>query len=160
MASLGELLKAIKLPPMYLLAISLISGVLLRAPKEFIAALTPFRPWIWVVFVAFSILFVVQLLWRLLSMAYMRITAMNALRSLSPDEKEALRPFILERTRTQYFELGDGVMNALERAGIVERSDVGNPVEYPYTIKAWAWKYLHQHKRLLDISEPSSFGSE
>lgn len=68
------------------------------------------------------------------------------LRSLTPEERDVLRPYIQNDTRTQYLKLESGIVSGLQSVGIIYRSaNIGNLGGWAYNIQPWAWDYLKEH---------------
>lgn len=81
----------------------------------------------------------------------------DSLQRLSAEEKAYLRGYILDNTKTQYFEVTDGVVQGLVAAKILYRSAsiTGRYSKsyipmIAYNIQPWAWEYLNKHPELLD----------
>jgi hypothetical protein len=74
------------------------------------------------------------------------------LRALTPAEREALRRYVYEDNRTQYFDIQDGVAQGLVHAKIIYRaSNLGSTMGgFAYNVQPWAWEYLQAHRDLLD----------
>lgn len=76
------------------------------------------------------------------------------LHNLTEDEKDLLRRYTQNGTRTQYFPIGDGVVRGLEVAGIIYipgGSMVGSLLTgVAYNLKDVAWDYLQKHPEVLD----------
>jgi hypothetical protein len=77
------------------------------------------------------------------------------LKNLTDDEKRILIPYIENKSRTQYYEISDGVANGLEIKKILYRaSSVGaNYTEFPYNIQDIAYDYLAGHPELLKLGK-------
>jgi hypothetical protein len=73
------------------------------------------------------------------------------LRTLTPAEKQVLRGYIDRNTKTQYFQLEDGVVSGLQRCGFLYRpTSMGRMVSgFAFNIKPWVWNYLKAHPELL-----------
>lgn len=73
------------------------------------------------------------------------------LHDLTPDERQVLRAYIENDTRTQYLDLQDGVAQGLAQARIIYRaSTLGTLTSFAYNMQPWAWDYLRAHPELLD----------
>jgi len=77
------------------------------------------------------------------------------LKNLTPDEKDILKGFIDQNTRTQNLSVGDGVVMGLTHEAIIYRSaPIGSPAPgtayFDYNIQPWAWKFLQKNADLLD----------
>lgn len=75
------------------------------------------------------------------------------LHSLTEDEKDCLRPYIEQQTRSQCFSMHDGVAMGLQQRKIIVRiSSIGLPgsnFSFPFQIQPWAWEYLNKHPELV-----------
>ena len=162
-------LELLKLGPRYLmplaLFIALFCGILLFGPKEFLQRIGAFevaedhRSWIGVIFLAsFSLLLVcigvyaVQKGKRWLFRIQSRRIVKERLHSLTEDEKQILRYYIYEKTKTNVLQIGDGIVNGLESSRIIFRStNAGSLIGgFSYNITDFAWDYLNKNQRLLD----------
>lgn len=77
---------------------------------------------------------------------------MGVLRDLSEDERDLLREYIHNNTKTQSFPISHGVASGLECQGVLFRaSNASHPgsVSFPYNIQPWAWHRLKKHPELL-----------
>lgn len=76
------------------------------------------------------------------------------LRDLSATEKAALKPYLEERTKTQYFVLADGVANGLEARKILFRAaSMGDMISgFAFNLQPWVWDELNKHPELLDLT--------
>lgn len=73
------------------------------------------------------------------------------LQSLNPTEKEILRYYIYNQTRSQSLPVQDGTVNALQREKIIIRgSSLGSIRGFDFIIQPWAWEYLNKYPGLLD----------
>lgn len=74
------------------------------------------------------------------------------LQSLNPTEKNILRYYIQNQTRSQQLRIQDGTINALQREMIIILgSSLGSPLYgFDFIIQPWAWEYLNKHPELLD----------
>ncbi len=79
-------------------------------------------------------------------------TLRGRLHSLSESERRILRGYIDEGSRTQYFELSDGVVRELERFQILWRpSELSQAfTSFAFNIQPWAWDHLQEHPELLE----------
>ena len=84
------------------------------------------------------------------------------LRSLTPEEKGFLVPFIFDNEATRYASMESGVVGGLLAQGIIYRSSsVGtSSFTFPYNLQSWARRELAKQRWLLhmDDSEPSPKG--
>lgn len=163
----SKVLDALRLSPKHLVAISLVSGVLLLSPSQFVTRLgldsfvSSYKVWISLVFFASSALLVSELLekvWLKGKQKYEQkkflTSAQERLKHLTLEEKLILANYIYNQTKTQYFEMENGVINGLNQAGIVYlASSMGNAfVGFAFNIQPWAWKYLNANKELLKFT--------
>lgn len=74
------------------------------------------------------------------------------LNNLSPEEKALLKKYIDAETKTQYFDLQDGVAAGLKAVGILYRpTDMGDlEVGFAFNIQPWAWDHLRSNPQLLE----------
>jgi len=73
------------------------------------------------------------------------------LQSLNPTEKQILRYYIQNQTRSQSLPFQDGTVNSLQREKIIIRgSSLGSIRGFDYIIQPWAWEYLNKCPELLD----------
>jgi hypothetical protein len=79
------------------------------------------------------------------------------LKNLTNDEKLILIPYIKENSRTQYYEISNGVANGLEEKKILYRSSVigARYTKFSYNIQDIAFDYLMKHPELIKISQGS-----
>lgn len=77
------------------------------------------------------------------------------LHCLTKQEKEILKRYIFNETRTDYFNCNDGVIKGLEIESIIFRSSNVSSMSYgtfsfSYNIQPWAWDYLNKNTDLLE----------
>ena len=164
----SKLLEAIKLPPKYLVPICLASGFLLFGKPSYVALLgldsfvDSYRPWIGLVFILslpLLLLEVLQRIWSWLSRKYKniksRFAARHRLEHLTQEEKEILREYIFNQSKTQVLDLADGVVQGLVHAKIIDQaSPLGSLADgFAYNIQPWAWNYLNKNKHLLSDTD-------
>jgi hypothetical protein len=76
---------------------------------------------------------------------------LKRLHGLTENEKQILRFYIYNETRTNYLRIDDGVVQGLVSAGIIYRAAfMGNPFEFAHNISDFAWDYLHENIGLLE----------
>jgi len=76
----------------------------------------------------------------------------QSLHSLSSEEKEYLNRYISNNTKTQYFDVRDGIACGLVGSHIIYRSsNLGHAGtwNFAHNIQPWAWEYLQKNKHLL-----------
>jgi hypothetical protein len=161
----GKLVEWIKLSPRHYIAVSLASGALLFLPPRAIQTLgldqfrTTYRGWIGAVFILSSALLLshpmallgaqVSEWWK--ERAFLR-SGRKRLKRLTPPEKEVLRRFIREKTRTQTLNFMDGVVAGLEQARILYRARNVGTMDggFAYNLQPWAWDQLQENQQLLE----------
>ncbi|WP_018404019.1 superinfection exclusion B family protein [Marinobacter gelidimuriae] len=73
------------------------------------------------------------------------------LQRLNPTEKDILRYYIHNQTRSQSLPIQDGTVNGLQREKIIIRgSSLGSLRGFDFIIQPWAWEYLNERPELLD----------
>ncbi len=74
------------------------------------------------------------------------------LRNLTPEEKEILRGYIEDNTKTQKLDMLSGVVNGLVQENVIyQASPIGEILGgCDYNIQPWAWNYLQKNKHLLE----------
>lgn len=160
----SKLSEWLKLKPRYLVALALICGILLLSPERFVTFLglqgivASYRGWIGATFIISNILLLVHIAaylgdpierrindWRFVLVHSQR------LRDLSPGEKDMLKRFVDQDTRSQDLNISDGVAQGLVRKRILIRvSNLGDAGGwFAHNIQPWAWNYLKKHPDLL-----------
>jgi len=133
-----------------------VSAFLLFSPERILeklslnALIQNYRPWIAIVLVATSTLIlvtiadgIIKLLKRWWRRRCFHIGIQEKLDNLTEQEKQILRPYIYDQTKTQKFGLDNGVVQGLVSAGVLYRSvKAGNPLSWPHNINEHAWNYL------------------
>jgi len=80
--------------------------------------------------------------------------ATERLHNLTAEEREILRGYIGNGTKTQLLDIQSGVVNELEEVFIIYRSsNIGHLSGWSYNIQPWAWDYLNKHLELLFSNE-------
>jgi hypothetical protein len=161
---IGRLVEWIKLSPRHLVPLSLFTGFILFAPERWLAVfgivglVSDYRPWFGATFLLSMALLISAALTMLYGWAKAKREERAFLRSrrerlhhLSEPEKEILRCYIEDQTRTQYLPMSDGVVGGLVVERILFRaSSLGQSFDYfAYNIQPWAWDYLNKHRKLL-----------
>jgi hypothetical protein len=137
---LSRYLDWIKLSPRYLLPIAVFTGFILFAPQELLARfglvswLSEYRPYFGLVFLLSATLLLSAALVALYNWVMegrrqrARMKQMQQrLHKLAEPEKEILRRFIYNRTKSQMLNMADGTVGSLEAQQIIFRSSsVGN----------------------------------
>lgn len=164
MIEVEKLLEALKLPVRVFVGLALATGVLLYAPEGFVHTLgleelrAEHRMWTGLVFLGSCAVAGVALglpVWNVVRTQvrnrWLAFRGRKYLHKLSPGEKEVLRGYIHQDTKTQVFWPGDGNVQELKAQGIVRRAgNVGFTSGFSYNIQPWAWDYLQRHPELLD----------
>lgn len=165
---LGEIvapiLEALKLAPRYLVVVGVFAAFLLFSPPEFLKyiALDEFsknyRTALGLAFVASVVLLSVSGVvglgkgirsWWRRRQHYRRV--IERLSSLTEDEKQILRFYVAERTKTNMLRIDDGVVQGLVAKGIIFRAaSTGNIIEgFAHNISEFAWNYINAHPYIL-----------
>src|SRR6266508_5515654 len=132
---LSKAFDALKLSPKYLVPISVATGFLLFATTDVLNKLglnerkTKYTAWIGGIFLGSTTLLMSHAVIAALSWVKNKIGSSFAIRkskkrlhSLTLEEKEILRGFILGQTKTQYLDLENGVVRGLEMGIVIYRS--------------------------------------
>lgn len=74
------------------------------------------------------------------------------LSSLSLEEKKILKQYINKGTKTQYFDISNGVISNLVTMDIIFRASITSKKGFffAYNIQPWAWNCLNENKKILD----------
>jgi len=159
-----SLLEFLRLAPRYLVALAVITGFLLFNSEQMLNRLGVFefaqknRPWLGLTFIACTTLFGVSVLidvfhwirtWWRKRRFFQRI--IHRLHRLTEDEKQILRFYFANQTRSNVLRIDDGVVQGLVNDGIIYRSaSLGNMLEgFAHNINDIVWDYLHVHPHLL-----------
>lgn len=155
----------LKLPQRVLWALLIIAGLVLWGPEWFVSGLglgqfiDTYRMYLGVVFLLFLAATLPTPVNWVASKGLEKIkghrhkAAREArLHDLSGDEKEVLRYYIKNNTRTQTLDLADGVAPALESARIIYRASSVSQgyTDFAYNIQQWALDYLREHPEVLN----------
>ena len=144
-------------------AVAMFAGLLLFGPEGMIAGMglrgirDDYRPWFGVALLAVGSLLCVEVASGTGGWFKQRIVwwlnlrrLKQRLHDLTPAEREALRGYIENDTRTQYFNPQNGVAQGLVHATIIYRaSSLGSIEGFAYNMQPWAWEYLRAHPELL-----------
>jgi hypothetical protein len=165
-AFLSKISDWLKLSPRYLFPISLVTGFVLFASADILdlfginPLVTQIRPYLGFIFLLATALLITNLCIAIYTWAnskYQKALNMRMLqgrlRALTDDEKRILQYYISKQTRTQYLPLLDGVVSGLELEGVIFKSvnSARDLDRWAYNIQPWAWRYLNEHKKLLEI---------
>jgi hypothetical protein len=158
------LLEALKLAPRYLVSLSVIAAFFLFGSGKWLKGLgvdefaKHYRQWIALTFIITSTLFAADRCiaicgWIRYKVLVGKFTKrrLERLHSLTEDEKQILRFYISQQTKTNVLRYDDGVVQGLESAGVIRRSStLGTLMEgFAYNITDFAWNYLNEHHELL-----------
>jgi hypothetical protein len=155
----------IKLPTKTLAALCIVCGILIFSGEGALdnfglkTFVKEYRAYLGVGFLVTLALTVVNSLaavWKFIypwiAEAYWIRLGRKRLRSLNPTEKEILRYYIQNQTRSQTLPIQDGTVNALQKEKIIIRgSSLGSLHGFDFIIQPWAWEYLNEHSELLDL---------
>jgi hypothetical protein len=73
------------------------------------------------------------------------------LKNLSGDEKGVLKSYFKKDTKSQIYDVSDGIVAGLARKEILfHATSYGFGDEMSCNIEEWAWEYLKEHPQLLD----------
>lgn len=154
----------LKISSTHLFAIAAAAAVLLFSPLPVLSALglaqfvAYFRMWIGfallicgAVLVARGLASVIALVKTRSQRSRMMKRKQARLHKLTPDEATVLAGYLGDETRTQYFQLTNGVVQGLLAEGIVFRvSTEGSWLRgFAYNIQPWAMDYLTAHPELV-----------
>jgi len=149
------------LTPKLMLPVCILSAFLLFSPAHLIAAigLSQFvagnRAWIGLSFLASASLLISHCartyLPRGIKVLNLARKRRFRARALSEDEKQLIRGYINNNTRTLYYTLDDGVVSGLVREGFLERAtSVSNrETAFAFNITDWAYEYFTDHRELI-----------
>jgi len=155
----------IKLSPRYLLPICIFAGFVVFAPPQVLSIfglidmVSRYRPWFGLAFLLSAALLASSAVFafyefmkkKRLEEAVRKHRRLR-LHQLTEDEKELLRGYIHNQTRTQYLSMSDGRVGQLQTEKIIFRaSNLGDYLDgFAYNIQPWAWEYLNDHPEVLD----------
>jgi len=159
------LLEFLKLAPRYLIALVIVGALLLFSPESFLGrmGMTGFmqehRGWVGLVTVLSLVLFLVDrtiAIYRGVERGRTRRAGekriSRRLDDLTEREKQVLRYYINNKTKTNVLDMSCGVVEGLADAGIIARasyySDVGT--FFAYNMTEFAWAYLKERPHLLE----------
>ena len=144
-------------------AMWLFTGIIVFLPFSWVNALgiadivVRYQSWFKLGFVASSVLCIVHAVALALSKTpslYKRWAIKRKLHHLSSSERQVLKTFIEQDTKTQMFKVTDGIVGGLERAGMLYRaSDWMKGSRIAFNMSDWVWDYLKKHPYLLDIDD-------
>ncbi len=168
LAEIGNLiLECLKLAPRYIIAIGLVAGMILFGPDNLIkkCGLAEFaqnyRSVLGIAFLGSIALgcigtcrWIFSQIQSLIWDRKVREHITKRLHSLTEDEKQILRYYIVKQTRANTLRADDGVVQGLVSDHIIYMSaSLGSLVEgFAHNINDIAWDYLNEHRELLDGS--------
>ncbi len=164
----------VKLSPKHLTSILIATSLILFGPLDLLKKigldkiLDDFKLWvglIWIDSLSLLMVYPIEYLIKLGRKKFMLFVLIESrkkrMNSLTPKEKDILRSYLENDSRTQAFPIQDGAVIELCNESILSRvSDIGYTGSYlfPFNIEPWAWNYLKNNSDLLD--ELSSVKSE
>lgn len=162
---LKDSLEWLKTSPRYFVPILLACTFLLFSPTEWLdlIGLKTFRensnPYLGLVFVASLALVVTGALWSVAAILevryrnYKRLSSAKArLKFLTLEEKKVLRLYLEKETRTQTFDIENGVVSGLVSAKILYPAvHHGDMFAFPINMEFLIWKYLREHPELVAV---------
>lgn len=160
----SKFLDWIKLPTKTLTGLCIVFGILIFSTEPTLEKfglklfVTDFRAYLGVGFLvtlALTVVNCVSATWKFIypwvAQAYWISGGKKRLQSLNPTEKEILKYYIQNQTRSQNLPIQNGTVNALEREKIILRgSSLGTMHGFDYIMQPWAWEYLNKHPELLN----------
>jgi hypothetical protein len=157
--------KLIKLSPRYLAGVCFASSVILFAPIDLADKLgvskfaDDYRFWIGVIFLLSAGLLISALVSRPASLISIfvrdklwRSKIQGYLKTLTEEEKQIIRFYFLEETKTNYLRVSNGVAQGLVAHGVIcQVATHGSAVDgHAFNITDPAWDYLQEHRNLLE----------
>ncbi|RYF81156.1 MAG: hypothetical protein EOO29_11495 [Comamonadaceae bacterium] len=161
---LSGLVEAAKLAPRYFAPIGAVAGLLLFVPQQWLQKVgvaqlaEDHRPVIGVAFLFCMAVLALAAAGRVAKWigAWLRArrrqrVLLERLAQLTEDEKQILRYYVSQQTRTNYLRVDDGVVQGLVGIGAIYRSSsMGGLLDgFAFNITAAAWKHLHENHALL-----------
>lgn len=161
----SKLIEWVKLKPRYFFLVAFATGVVLFAPSEVIkrlgvaAFIAEYRGWVGLVFLfsfaallSYGIAYIgAAVMARLQEWRLVR-DGRKYLTTLSPPEREILRRFIHDNTKTITLDISSGVHAGLQAKRVIYRPTTLSRqyTDFDFNIQPWAWDYLRKHPYLLD----------
>lgn len=165
MITVQSLVQLLQLRPRHWIAVAAVGAALLFLPDPVRQALgvrqlaDNYRQWIGLVVVVSVVLLAIhggvqmqRVQGNLVRVRKAQDRLLERLHTLTEAEKQILRFYLAQQTKTNTLRFQDGVVQGLVAAGILYRaSNVGNLIEgVDYNIAEFAWEYLHQNQGLLN----------
>jgi hypothetical protein len=162
--SIKSTIEVLKLAPRYLAALAVIAGALIFFPAEWLAVLglqafsIEHRAWIGLALLgSVGICSVSALIWvgesirGAIRRRGVRRFVCDKLNRLTEDEKQILRYYFANGTRSNTLRINDGVVQELVACRIIRRSaQFGNLLEgFSHNISDFAWDYIHENPGVL-----------
>lgn len=159
------LLELLKLAPRYFVLIAVVAAALLFMPSEWLDRIgvsklaAENKQWLGLTLLVSSALwcgYVISTFWdsikRLLNRRKNQLRVIKKLQYLTEGEKQILRYYVAENTRTNVLKVNDGVVQGLVASRIIYRAaSIGDLIEgFAHNITDLAWDYLHLHPEVLD----------
>ena len=164
-----QILAWIKLPKDLAWPIVIVSALLLWGPDAFKDGLglnlfiAEYRKWIGVVFLFFLVVgllpvvpFFVRLVKDKHKINQQILWSKNRLKDLTSGEKEILKYYIVNNTRSQDLDIQNGEVSKLISDGFLypasnmSYGDRRGSFTFPININDWTWDYLRKERELLD----------
>lgn len=154
----------LKLKPVNIFPVIIFTGILLFAPKSWHNAfrlatfIDNYCQWLYVAFIASISLLsphvFIYINTKVSDFKYNR-GVIFYLQTLTKDEINILKPYIIKKSRTQQLDIRDGVVTGLAEAQIIySSSEIGHlDSGFSFNINKRAWDYLNKHKRLLGLKQ-------
>jgi len=164
MPTLEQITEALKLAPRYLVAVAIFCGIFLFLPENISKQLgvleftRNYRQWLGIAFLAcISLLSVtggleiIGVIRNRSHVAQLKKRMLQRLQCLTEEEKQILRFYLAQQSKTNTLRTDDGVVNGLVAHGIIYiAANHGNLIEgFAHNINEVAWDYLHEHPELL-----------
>jgi len=161
---LKSAIEIFKLSPRYFMVIGTFDAFLLFGPEKFLARLglnkftEDYRTWLglsFIVSISFVFIYIlneiVTFFGSIINKRKFRKSVIARLRKLTEDEKQILRFYFSNNTRSNVLKVDDGVVQGLVSDGIIYRSvTLGNLLEgFAHNITDFVWEYIHSNQELL-----------
>ncbi|MHC1783053.1 MAG: super-infection exclusion protein B [Anaerolineaceae bacterium] len=172
MEILTKILGAIKLPYKVYFAMTLLCGFLIFSPGKLLQRLSldffvfQYKSWISILFLfsfSLSLVYAIPEIFSFIKKEVLKVLKKrylaDRLNNLSKGEKKVLFDYIDQDQRTQYFEIGDGIIRGLEAEGFLFRSSTtGTMFSWAFNIQPWVWKHIKKnYPRIFSEAEIEEF---
>jgi len=159
MEAFAKFLELLKVPTNYVVGALVMLLLIIFIPESIVSNIgfSAYRKqgqsYLWVALI-FTIFILLSRLIGAVAKRYVQNKALSIrkkrLHVLTVDEKEILRQYIEDQTRTVSFPVGEEIVASLVAEKILVRvSNVGVYMKFPYSIQPWVWEYLNDHSYLL-----------